>query len=78
MNHRSMRASYGPELSLQRLLAMSPASCATLPKSMPRAGVYLLSEMGQHLYIGRSNGIKGRLGRHSLPGASHKEVALAF
>lgn len=45
---------------------------------MPRKGVYLLSEYGSHLYVGRSNDIKQRIGRHSLPGATHRMAAFAF
>jgi hypothetical protein len=63
---------------LQQLLAMEPASPVLLPSTIPRAGVYLLSENGQHLYVGRSNDIRGRIGRHCKPGATHRMAAFAF
>ena len=63
---------------LDALLAMPPVKPSLLPKDMPKAGVYLLSEGGEYLYVGRSNDIRGRIGRHSLPGATHRMAAFAF
>jgi predicted GIY-YIG superfamily endonuclease len=63
---------------LQRLLEMQPVKPDRLPALMPSAGVYLLSEGGHHLYVGRSNNIRGRIGRHSRPGATHRMAAFAF
>ena len=34
--------------------------------------------MGRHLYVGRSNVLKKRYGRHCLPGATHRQAAFAF
>jgi hypothetical protein len=63
---------------LEALLAMPPVKPTQLPAQMPRAGVYLLSEGGQPLYVGRSNDIRARIGRHSKPGATHRMAAFAF
>lgn len=63
---------------LELLLAMPPVKPALLPQEMPKAGVYLLSEGGEHLYVGRSNDIRGRIKRHSKPGATHRMAAFAF
>ncbi len=63
---------------LQRLMTMVPMKPAALPRQMPKAGVYLLSEGDRHLYVGRSNSIRGRIGRHCLPGATHRMAAFAF
>jgi predicted GIY-YIG superfamily endonuclease len=63
---------------LQELLAMPTVKPSQLPKQMPKAGVYLLSEAGEYLYVGRSNDIRGRIGRHSRPGATHRMAAFAF
>lgn len=46
---------------LERLLAMPPVKPGQLPRQMPTAGVYLLSEGGRDLYVGRSNDIRGRI-----------------
>ncbi len=64
--------------AFRRLLAMDPAIAASLPNHMPKAGVYLFSEGLRHLYVGRSNDIRRRLGRHSRPGATHRMAAFAF
>jgi predicted GIY-YIG superfamily endonuclease len=60
------------------LIKMSPVTRNTLPKGMPVPGVYLLSEQGQHLYVGRSNRIRKRLGRHCQPSAGHNKASFAF
>ena len=57
---------------------MSPVKPTKLPSQMPKAGVYVLSEAGHYLYVGRSNDIRGRIGRHSRPGATHRMAAFAF
>jgi hypothetical protein len=63
---------------LDRLLAMQPLACGALPPDMPRSGVYLFTEAGRHLYVGRSNVLRGRYGRHCRPGATHRQAAFAF
>lgn len=63
---------------LMYLLAMQPITPVTLPAKMFRKGVYVLSEGDNHLYVGRSNDIKKRIGRHSRPGATHRMAAFAF
>lgn len=63
---------------LDRLLSMVPVTPQMLPREMPRQGIYLFSEEGKHLYVGRSNNIRERIGRHSLPGATHRMAAFAF
>jgi len=51
---------------------------AKLPLDMPLSGVYLFSEGQTHLYVGRSNNLRSRHGRHCKPGATHKQAAFAF
>jgi predicted GIY-YIG superfamily endonuclease len=63
---------------LEALLAMAPVTPGTLPTKMIQKGVYLLSEGAKYWYVGRSNNIKGRIGRHSRPGSTHKMAAFAF
>jgi hypothetical protein len=63
---------------LERLLAMPPLAYGALPRAMPRSGVYLFTEAGRHLYVGRSNGLRGRYGRHCRPGATYRQAAFAF
>lgn len=64
--------------SLRRLLASEPSVVGALPKHMPEAGIYLLSEGTKHLYVGRSKNIRRRLSRHSRLGATHRMAAFAF
>lgn len=48
----------------EALLEMEPVTLATLPKEMPKSGVYLFSEDGSHLYVGRSKSLRRRLCYH--------------
>lgn len=66
------------EAKRRDLLSMQPFTLTTLPRLMPTRGVYLLSENGRHLYVGRSNGIRKRLRRHSRPSAKHNAASFAF
>jgi hypothetical protein len=63
---------------LENLIAMSPCRYGKLPKTMPKQGVYLFTEGENHLYVGRSNKIRSRYGRHCNPGATHRMAAFAF
>jgi len=64
---------------LKELMDMPPLSNGKLPARMPSSGVYLFSEPdGKHLYVGRSNDLRGRYGRHCRPGATHRQAAFAF
>jgi hypothetical protein len=65
-----------PQLKL--LLKMPPVTPEQLPSKMPRKGVYLLSKGERHLYVGRSNDIRSRIGRQSRPGATALMAAFAF
>ena len=63
---------------LEELLSISPCRYGNLSKSMPKQGVYPFTENGHHLYVGRSNKIRARWGRHCNPGATHRMAAFAF
>ena len=62
----------------EQLITSPPCRDGALPRTMPKQGVYLFSEGGHHLYVGRSNNIRGRYGRHCNPGATHRMAAFAF
>ncbi len=64
--------------SLEKLLAMSPAKPTAMPNEVPKAGIYLFTENGQHLYVGRSRRIRGRVRRHCSNAATFKGAAFAF
>jgi len=62
----------------EQLIALTPCTAGKFPKNMPKRGVYLFSEGEVHLYVGRSNTIRARYGRHCNAGSSHKKAAFAF
>ena len=62
----------------EELMLMPPCKHGCLPKTMPKQGVYLFSEENNYLYVGRSNKIRLRYGRHCNPGATHRMAAFAF
>lgn len=66
------------EPAYQRLIAMAPVHVPNLPRGMPGAGVYLLSEQGVALYVGRSNRMRGRLQEHCRPSSGHNAAPFAF
>ena len=64
--------------SFEALLAMEPCQPLEVPRSMPKAGIYLVSEGSQHMYVGRSTNIRRRLSNHCRIGATYKMAAFAF
>jgi hypothetical protein len=66
------------EPSFQRLMQMEPVSVATLPREMPRSGIYLFSEGDECLYVGRTNTINKKLQNHCRPGSGHNSATFAF
>jgi hypothetical protein len=49
-----------------------------LPRSVPKAGIYLFSDGTKPLYVGRSNNIRRRMGLHTRPSAAHNQATFAF
>jgi hypothetical protein len=49
-----------------------------LPKGIPKSGIYLFSEGERHLYVGRSNRIRGRLSSHCRESSRHNAASFAF
>lgn len=64
--------------SFQRLMSMEPVKITALPSKMSAAGVYLFSEEGRHLYVGRSDRLRARLQEHSRPSSPHSRAPFAF
>lgn len=62
----------------ERLIAMAPVRIATMPKDAPPKAVYLFTENGQHLYVGRTNHLRNRMRQHSIPAAQHNQAVFAF
>ena len=66
------------EPTFRLLMQARPVRYRSLPRNMPESGIYLFSEGEQHLYVGRSRGIRRRLGHHCTPGATHRRGPFAF
>lgn len=64
--------------SFEVLLRSVPFQFASLPKALPKAGIYLFSDGEHHLYVGRTNNIRKRLQQHCRPGSSHNSAPFAF
>src|SRR5581483_3307824 len=62
----------------EALTAMKPVSPDSLPRNMPKAGIYLLSENGSYLYVGNSRRLRARLTGHCHPSSKHSHASLAF
>ncbi|MGD1149342.1 MAG: GIY-YIG nuclease family protein [Thermoanaerobaculaceae bacterium] len=57
---------------------MKPVTFSALPRLMPDRGIYLFSEKGKHLYVGRSNHLRQRLQGHCRLSGSHFKATFAF
>lgn len=75
-NFRKYVEALHPKFEL--LIQMRPVKIATMPKDAPSKAVYLFSEDGQHLYVGRTNHLRNRMRQHSIPAAQHNQAVFAF
>lgn len=57
---------------------MDPVSAEQLPRAMPKQGIYLFSDGGVHLYVGRSDNIRGRIALHCRASSQHNQATFAF
>ncbi len=64
--------------SFEVLISSEPFQFASLPKVLPKAGVYLFSEGEHHLYVGRTNNIRKRLQQHCRQALLEMYVAVAL
>lgn len=64
--------------SFDVLMQCAPFTFGSLPKNLPKAGVYLFTDGDTHLYVGRTNGLRKRLQQHCRPGSSHNSAPFAF
>ncbi len=60
------------------LFTRNPVTRDSLPKVMPSRGVYLFTELGRHLYVGRTNSLRTRISSHCRPSAPHGTAPFAF
>jgi len=64
--------------SFERLVGVAPVTIATLPRNAPKECVYLFSEQGKHLYVGRTRHLRQRMRQHSIPSSQHNQAVFAF
>jgi hypothetical protein len=64
----------------ERLMQMPHVTIATLPKDAPSQCIYLFSEAGRHLYVGRTRrqSLRQRLRQHSGKSSQHNQAVFAF
>lgn len=61
-----------------QLLKCPASSPDSIPSNTPKSGIYIFTENGVHLYVGRSNDIPRRLRRHCSGGKTWKGASFAF
>lgn len=66
------------DLQLGVLLASPPYKFGQVPIGIPKAGVYLFSENGTHLYVGRSKRLRERYFLHCRPGSRQNQASFAY
>ena len=76
MNEEFAEAVKDVENKCSILLSSPTYSMAALPAQMPMAGIYLFSEEGEALYVGRTNSLRKRLQYHMKN--SHNQATFAF
>jgi hypothetical protein len=59
----------------EALMQMEPVTLVSLPRTVPRSGIYLFSEGSHHLYVGRSKRLRDRLRYHC---GSAEDAPFAF
>jgi hypothetical protein len=64
--------------SFERLVGVRPVKIRDLRPPLPTGCVYLFSENGRALYVGRTNKFRQRMRQHSIDGASHNQAVFAF
>ncbi len=62
----------------EKLVGMTPVKIEDLRKPLPDKCVYLFSEKGTHLYVGRTNHFRQRMRQHSIDAAQHNQAVFAF
>jgi predicted GIY-YIG superfamily endonuclease len=78
MNSRFHKLVESLEPKLQQLLHSTPVKYSQLPAVMPNRGIYLFSEGGKNLYVGRTNRLRKRLSGHCSGSSTHLTAAFAF
>ena len=78
MNKDFKRLVDSMEPSFRQLLKMEPVRAGALPRGMPKSGIYLFTERGKHLYVGRTNRLRARINEHGRDSSGHNSAPFAF
>ena len=78
MNGAFLEAIATLQPQFEQLLAMAPVKYGAKRMRVPQRGVYLFSENGKYLYVGRSNRLRSRLAAHCVSSSTHLKAAFAF
>jgi hypothetical protein len=57
---------------------MTPAKIAQLRRPLPEKCIYLFSDKGRHLYVGRTDHFRQRMRNHSIDAADYNQASFAF
>src|SRR6185503_4485334 len=66
------------EPKFQDLINMAPVRYGSLPNNLPKRAIYLFSQNGEHLYVGRTNNLRARLRGHCSNASKHFSATFAF
>lgn len=78
MNSKFKELTESLEPKFQNLINMAPLKYGSLPKDLPKRAVYLFSQNGEDLYVGRTNDLRTRLRGHCSTASKHFSATLAF
>lgn len=63
---------------LLKELKSKPLIPCTDRSELPQKGIYVFYEDGKPIYVGRSNRVRKRIGRHYRPSSRHNSATFAF
>lgn len=78
MNQKFRKLVEDLEPAFQALVQKRPVTSAALPRDLLKRGVYLFSEAGKHLYVGRTDNLRRRIQDHSRESSNHNKATFAF
>lgn len=61
-----------------KLIEMKPVTTGILPPHIKGSGVYMFSENGNNLYVGRTRNVRSRYRQHTRDGTGHNNAPFAF
>lgn len=64
--------------TFEALMKQTPVTNGSLPADFKGSGVYLFSEGGKSLYVGRTRDVRKRYGQHTRLSSGHNSAPFAF